>query len=208
MLTNLLYKRFYDSSSNSLYPSKHFHADTIQKFPVKVEKVTNDKPEELSKSSKNNSAQVIRMNMKAPAAQSINRRNIYKSIVRNMTAYSRSHRDELIEKLLKIGYEMKEIEHAFFDISRYKEIEEYNDDRKKFKKLLDGITRTKSVRSYILKESLRSKVGCWERGKQGRIASHNFEAYKKVYLTYYKASSDLEEGKNGEILRKKENMNM
>lgn len=162
----------------------------------------------LTKSSKDVTSNNIKKNTRGPLSQPINRRNIYKSIVRNMSTYSRTHRDDLLEKLSKAGYNIKDIEHAFFVISRYKEVEEVKDDRKKFQRLLDNIVKEKSVLARILRESLSSKVTCWEKGRQGRIASHNFEAYKEVYLNYYKASAELTEKEMVGNIKKKETQNI
>lgn len=117
--------------------------------------------------------------------KSINKRNVYKSIVRNMRKYGKNHRNELIECLRKLNYSTQEIEHAFFSILGFRDIEKQKGNKHKFLKLLDSLTKENSVLTNIFYESLKDKLEHWNEIKHERITSQNLPEYKKIYMDYY-----------------------
>lgn len=120
----------------------------------------------------------IRMSAKAKA---INRRNIYKSLVRIIRASAKKHRIRLTEELLKAGYSIINIREAFITVEEYKSVEKGSKNKKKYQRLIKGIIAEGSILAHILRDALKEKMNSWEGGEQGRIAVQNFMQYKKIY---------------------------
>lgn len=137
----------------------------------------------------------------------IYRRNIYKSILRNMRKYAKKNSKTITEKLIKSGYAVKGIEHAFYIVNNYKKVEEQRGSRQKYRRLLEGIASEGSILTHILKDSLKQKINTLEDGNHGRIASDNYNVYRKAYTDFYdKVSGKLEEKANRTV-RAGENKN-
>jgi len=125
----------------------------------------------------------------------IYRRNIFKSILRNMRKYAKKDKNSITEKLKKKGYSETGIEQAFFIINNYKTVEDQRGNRQKYRKQLDLIAAEKSILTIILKDSLKSKIDKLEAGNHGRIALSNYKVYKKAYVDLYtRVDRILEEG--------------
>lgn len=106
-----------------------------------------------------------------------------------MNSFKQKNQDYLIDKLQKAGYSKSDIEHSFYTINTYREIEKDKSKKNKFKKLLDEITNNNSIFTYILKESLGFKISNWDENVDKRIASHNADVYKKVYIEYFNTAA-------------------
>lgn len=119
----------------------------------------------------------------------INRRNIYKSLVRTLTTFSRKHQQRLINDLVKEGYAMCEIRDSLVIVDNYKELDKNLKSKNKFQKVIEGILAESSIFASILRESLKMKMASWEIGRHGKIASHNFSAYKRIYLKCLKMTA-------------------
>ena len=91
------------------------------------------------------------------------KRNVYKSIIRSMLRHMRKYREDLIKMLIKAGYCVKDIEHAFYKLNSYNDMERQKGNKKKSQIILKQITKTKCIYSYILKETLDSIMRSEER---------------------------------------------
>eukprot|EP00826_Nyctotherus_ovalis_P024540 TRINITY_DN1896_c0_g1_i20.p1 TRINITY_DN1896_c0_g1~~TRINITY_DN1896_c0_g1_i20.p1 ORF type:complete len:219 (+),score=17.48 TRINITY_DN1896_c0_g1_i20:406-1062(+) len=132
----------------------------------------------------------------------IYRRNIFKSILRNMIKFTSKDRPKIAEQMARLGFSTQEIEHAFFIVSNFKKVDNIRGDRHKYRRLLDNVTNEKSILTHILKESIQSKLIRLENGKHGKIASGNFKEYRKMYTDCYsKVCKVLEEAENGSQIK-------
>lgn len=115
-------------------------------------------------------------------------RNVFKSILRRMWSFTRSRKAEVLEMLKKVGYSITRIEHVFFKISQYNDIEKNNGNKKKTRLLICKMIAKKSIYTYILKETLHDMIQKWDSGKLGRVASNNLTTYQELCNIYYNAA--------------------
>jgi len=113
------------------------------------------------------------------------RRNVYKSIVRHMFSYIRKNREEIIKILQEAGYGMSDIEHAFFEVSCYNDMEQQKGNKKQSQSTIKKMVETRSIYTYILRETLFAMIKSWEEGKHGKVSSKNLGTYKDVCFEYY-----------------------
>jgi len=132
------------------------------------------------------------------------RRNIFKSILRNMRQYAHKHREQIIEKLSTSKYSTQSIKHALIITNNLKEIEKQKGCRDKYKTLLENIIKDRSILTLILKDSLESGVTALQKGygqgnKKG-ITCQNYEEYKKMYIEYYNKVREVIQREGGKML--------
>lgn len=113
------------------------------------------------------------------------RRNVYKSIIRHMFSYIRQNRKEIIEFLTAFGFTLHEIEHAFFKVNYYNDMEREKGNPKRAQAMIKKIITHKSIFSYILREALHCMIRNWSEGKYGKISRENAEIYLDVCNKYY-----------------------
>lgn len=111
-------------------------------------------------------------------------RNVFKSILRHMCTLVRTQRTDMVELLKQAGYTKVRIEHVFFKISQYKDIERDPENKKTYLLVCKMIAK-KSIYTYILKETLCDMIKKWDSGSQGRIASSNLHIYQELCNAYY-----------------------
>jgi hypothetical protein len=127
----------------------------------------------------------------------IYRRNILKSILRNMRKYAKKNQKSITEKLQRKGYTEKGIEQAFFIINNYRTVEDQRGS--KYRKQLDTVAAEKSILTFILKDSLKFKIDKFEAGNHGRITLSNYKPYKKAYMDFYSKVNETLEGSGMEF---------
>lgn len=119
------------------------------------------------------------------------RRNIYKSFIRHIYCYTRKNREEIVEILLKAGYNMREVEHAFFVITSYQEHDKKEIKLKTSQSIIDSMIADKSIYTIILREALFAMMKNWEYRKIGKISKKNEKIYKDVCQKYYTEAVNL-----------------
>ncbi len=112
------------------------------------------------------------------------KRNVYKSIIRHMFGYMRRHREEVMAMLRSKGYRHQEIEHAFFKINYYNDMERQKGNPKKSQAIIKKITKTKCIYTYLLQKTLDLMLKKWETGKLGKVSVENREIYREVCTKY------------------------
>lgn len=122
---------------------------------------------------------------KATSGGAYKRRNVYKSIVRHMFSYIRKNRDGIIKILLAAGYPMNEIEHAFFEVSCYNDLEQQRGNKKQSQTTIRKMVDKPTIYTYILRETLNAMIKGWNEGKHGKVATKNLATYRDVCLAYY-----------------------
>lgn len=113
------------------------------------------------------------------------KRNVYKSIVRHMFGYMRKHREDIIALLRKAGYKLQDIEHAFFKINYYNDMERQKGNPKKSQSIIKKIVNKRCIYTYLLRETLKSMIMTWDQGRLGKVSTANREIYREVCLRYY-----------------------
>jgi hypothetical protein len=126
-------------------------------------------------------------------------RNVFKSILRRMWAFTRTKKADIVEMLKKVGYSITRIEHVFFKISQYNDIEKNNGNKKKTRLLICKMIAKKTIYTHILKDTLHDMIQKWDTGRLGRVASNNLTTYKELCNIYYNAAMNtLAEAKKEE----------
>lgn len=119
----------------------------------------------------------------------IYKRNIFKSMVKNLTKYAKDFCEKITKNLLESGYPLQTIKDALFVINDYKMMDDTRGDRGKYRRLLADILKGKSILTRILRDSLEHKISIMNIGKHGRITLDNFLIYKKAYVEYLEVVS-------------------
>ncbi len=116
------------------------------------------------------------------------RRNVYKSIIRHMFSYIRKNRDAIVKVLLGNGYDMAKIEHAFFKINYFNDLERDKGNPKCSQAILKKFLSKPSIYTYVLRETLTTMVNGWDCGRIGKISAENLAVYREV-CTAFRASA-------------------
>lgn len=107
-------------------------------------------------------------------------RNVYKSLIRHIFTYIRKNRNVIVGILIKSGYAMSDVEHAFYKINCYNELERERVFKKRAQATIRKMISKKTIYTYILKETLNSLLQNWNVGKLGKISKKNSDIYKDV----------------------------
>eukprot|EP00830_Metopus_es_P020532 TRINITY_DN8186_c0_g1_i1.p1 TRINITY_DN8186_c0_g1~~TRINITY_DN8186_c0_g1_i1.p1 ORF type:complete len:362 (+),score=48.34 TRINITY_DN8186_c0_g1_i1:34-1086(+) len=113
------------------------------------------------------------------------KRNVYKSVIRHVYSYMRKNRDEVFAILQRNHYSLQEIEHAFYKINFYNDMERQKGNPKKSQAIIKKIVEKKSIYTYLLRETLNAMMKNWEQGKLGKVSKSNCEIYREVSQKYY-----------------------
>ena len=112
-------------------------------------------------------------------------RNVYKSVIRNMYAYLKNNKEEIIQILSVAGFSATEIEHAYFRLTYYNDSERKRGNKKLAHKIVKKMLSQKGIYIYILRETLNAMLKNREQGKLGRVAERNFKVYTEVCTVCY-----------------------
>jgi hypothetical protein len=118
-------------------------------------------------------------------------RNVYKSLIRHIFSYTRKNRETIVDILLQSGYTMSEIEHAFYKINCYNELEREKAFKKKAQATIRKMMGAKTIYTYILRETLNALLINWSKGKLGKISEKNCEVYKEVCGRFYQETVEI-----------------
>lgn len=118
-------------------------------------------------------------------------RNVYKSLIRHIFSYTRKNRETIVEILLQSGYVMSEVEHAFYKINCYNELEREKAFKKKAQATIRKMMGAKTIYTYILRETLNALLINWNKGKLGKISERNYEVYKEVCGKFYQETVQI-----------------
>ncbi len=112
-------------------------------------------------------------------------RNVYKSVVRHLFSYVRKNRDDIIRILTEAGFSMQEVEHAFFKINYYNDLEREQSSKKNSQATIKKMVTKRTIYTYILRETLSTMLHNWGIGKLGKISEGNSAVYKDVCKYFY-----------------------
>ncbi len=122
------------------------------------------------------------------------RRNVYKSIIRNMNSFIYKHDKELTKILLESGFAQPEINECFQKVGQWSNLEKRAGTSKKSQAMVEKLLSKTHIATYILKEALKAMIDKWENGRVGRISSHNIAIYKETCEKYYQRTIELTDG--------------
>lgn len=111
------------------------------------------------------------------------RRNVFKSVIRNMNSYFRKNRNAINKILKEAGFLEDKIKQGMMLLRSYNETE-LKEDAKTYQKVVDDIVEKRGVLTYVLKETLSNLLKNWEQGNYGKVFSHNLKAYKDICIVY------------------------
>ena len=111
-------------------------------------------------------------------------RNVYKSIIRRMTANIQENKEQLASFLAGKGFIKEDIELGFETVIACKDDERKSGNKKMGPRLINQAAKELSVYSYILKEAIDKMLNEWNNDKTGKVAKKNIETYKKVCKAY------------------------
>jgi len=112
-------------------------------------------------------------------------RNVYKSIIRHLFSYIRKNREDIIRILRDAGFSMPEIEHGFFKVNYYNDLEREQSIKKNSQATIKKMVSKKTIYTYILRETLNTMLHNWDSGKLGKVSETNSEVYKDVCKYFY-----------------------
>ncbi len=141
--------------------------------------------EESKKKSSSEGSKSDQGGAKPAAPGTYKHRNVYKSIIRHMHSCTRKQRNELVTILMAAGFSMTDIEHAFYEIGCYNDMERQKGKKKISQSLVKRIASDKSIYTYVLRETLHNMLESWQDGKFGRLTQKNVATYKEVCTKYY-----------------------
>jgi len=118
-------------------------------------------------------------------------RNVYKSIIRHICSYINQKGISMARILKSEGFSEEEIKEAYKCIDQLKKLDKSKGVTKNQKSTISAMIETKSIYTYILKETLQSLIDKWELGEKGKIMEKNIKAYIAVWKVYYKRCSEL-----------------
>lgn len=118
------------------------------------------------------------------------RRNVCKSIVRNLNSYFRKNKSTVQKRLLEAGYLDEEIRKEVISLKLYNEAQ-LKQDSKTFQRAIEEILENKVILTYLLKLTLDQLIASWEEGNHGKIASRNLKSYKEICQPYYKKAIQI-----------------
>ncbi len=147
---------------------------------LKVGPAKNDKP-----AGDKSSGQLPKLKPKSGSASTYKHRNVYKSVIRHMYSYIRRQRNEIVGILQTAGFNMHDVEHAFYEIGCYNDMERQKGKKKISQSLVKRIATDKSIYTYILRETLNLMLKSWDDGKFGRLTKRNITTYRDVCQKYY-----------------------
>ncbi len=112
-------------------------------------------------------------------------RYLYKCIVRNLHSFIRKNREDIVETLKKAGFGASEIEHAFFMVGCHSDEVSRRSCDKTSLAIVNRILSTKSIYTYILRETLHGMLLNWNTGDMGRISKKNIDMYAESCKVIY-----------------------
>lgn len=161
-------------------------SQSVDSHPPRENRLSISKsPDESGEDAKEELSAAAKDGEKPTSGGAYKRRNVYKSIVRHMFSYIRKNRDEIIRILLAAGYNMTEIEHAFFEVSCYNDMEQQKGNKKQSQSTIRKMVDQRTIYSYILRETLNAMIKNWDSGKHGKVATKNLATYRNVCISYY-----------------------
>ena len=118
-------------------------------------------------------------------------RNVYKSIMRNMHACLRKNREVLSNILMREGYTLGNIEHAYYKIDSYHDSERSKGKKKVAQTLIQKMLAKKTIYTHILQEALNAMIHNTDQGKLGRVDEKNFQLYSEVCSLFYEQTVQI-----------------
>lgn len=118
-------------------------------------------------------------------------RNVYKSIIRRMSALIQEKKAHLQGFLRKVGFNDGDIEDGFVKVIGCKDTERMSGNKKMGPQLINDAVDDKTVFTYLLKETLENMLKDWDENKIGKVAKKNIETYRKVCMVYYEKVKTL-----------------
>lgn len=118
-------------------------------------------------------------------------RNVYKSIIRRMSANIQENKKQLTDFLIGMRFTLEDIEEAYSKVQCCKDTERKSGNKKMGPKLINDAVKEITVYTYILKEALDKMMNNWEDDKLGKVSKKNIETYKKVCMAYYEKVKTL-----------------
>eukprot|EP00829_Urostomides_striatus_P004423 TRINITY_DN1477_c0_g2_i3.p1 TRINITY_DN1477_c0_g2~~TRINITY_DN1477_c0_g2_i3.p1 ORF type:complete len:351 (+),score=67.89 TRINITY_DN1477_c0_g2_i3:67-1119(+) len=112
-------------------------------------------------------------------------RNVYKTIIRHMHAYTRKNRNEFIKIVTSSGFTQQDIEHAFFKIDYWCNLERENGNRNYAQGIVKKILAEKTIYTIILRETLNALLHSWQLGRFGKIIKKNRDVYIRACQKFY-----------------------
>ncbi len=112
-------------------------------------------------------------------------RYVYKCVVRHMNVYIRKNREDIVSILIRLGFTMCDIEHAFFTISCQSDTVGKKGCDKTSLRIVNKMIIARSIYTYILRETLYAILQNWQGGKVGKVAGKNIELYKDACQAFY-----------------------
>lgn len=124
-------------------------------------------------------------NNQLPTGLCYKSRNVYKSLIRHMFSYLKKNRDAITQQLLNAGYEMKYIEHEYYKIHCYNDLQNKKGGKKNSQETILKILSKKSARTFVLRDTLHSLLESGNQGKFGKASEKNSHIYKEACEKFY-----------------------
>lgn len=118
------------------------------------------------------------------AGQAYDYRNVYKSVIRHMYNLTKRAKKKLRDSLKSQGFEDQKIKIAFETIRQYRPPDRPKDIERKSQYRVEQILKSKTIFTYILRETLVFMLDKWKNGKFGQL-------YKANSLLYIEGSEKL-----------------
>ncbi len=131
------------------------------------------------------SAEGSEVSKKTGCGNAYKRRNVYKSIVQHMFTYIRKNKGEIIKVLINASFSMRDIEHAFFNVSSYNYRTQERHNKKSAQDIINSIIAGKNVYTYMMRESLNAMLRNLDSGRCGKITKENATTYRDTCQKYY-----------------------
>jgi len=109
--------------------------------------------------------------------QAYDYRNVYKSVIRHMYNLTKTNKRKIKEVLIKEGFDETKIRIALETIRQYRPPDRPKDIERKSQYRVEQILKSKTIFTFILRETLLCMLDKWESGKFGQMFKTNSQLY-------------------------------
>lgn len=105
-------------------------------------------------------------------------RNVYKSVIRHLYTYTMENRESIFQLLIEKGFNDEEIKATLEVIKKYRPKDMPKEIEKRAKVRIEEMLKEKSISTYILRETLITMIGKWDKEDYGQL----YKANSSIYL--------------------------
>lgn len=123
--------------------------------------------------------------------QAYEARNVYKSIIRHMHTYTKKNKIYLRAILSKASYTEDQVDNSFETIHKYSDPSDPKEIERNTQIKIEGMLKTKSPLTHILREVLKAMLEKWNKGRFGQLAKNNSKIYYESCMKFLQKTNEI-----------------